>query len=129
VEPKKLGFASEESEKQDYEKMKSAVNEEVKKLFKPNLINRIDEIIVFSSLNKKDIRSIVTIMLNEISKRAKEQMDIRVKISVKAKDYLADQGYDKKYGARSLRRKIQGLVEDSLAEEILRGEIQRGERF
>ena len=127
IEPKTLGFSSNENDKQDYDKMKAAVNEEVKKLFKPEFLNRIDEIIVFSSLTKTDIRSIVTIMIDTISERAKSQMDIVLKISSQAKDYLAEQGYDKKYGARSLRRKIQGLIEDGLAEEILKGHIEKGD--
>lgn len=126
IEPKKLGFASSENEKQDHEKMKAAVHEEVKKLFKPEFLNRIDEIIVFSSLTKEDIRKIVTIMTDTISDRAKSQMDIVLKITPKAKDFLAEQGFDKKYGARSLRRKIQSLIEDELAEEILKGNIEKG---
>ena len=126
IEPKKLGFASLENEKQDHEKMKAAVHEEVKKLFKPEFLNRIDEIIVFSSLTKEDIRKIVTIMTDTISDRAKSQMDIILKITPKAKDFLAEQGFDKKYGARSLRRKIQSLIEDELAEEILKGNIEKG---
>ncbi len=128
VEPKKLGFSSSESASQDYEKMKEAVNDEVKKLFKPEFLNRIDDIIVFSSLTKEDIREIVTIMFDTISDRAKTQMDITLKATPAAKDYLAEQGFDKKYGARSLRRKIQSLIEDELAEEILKGNIEKGHK-
>jgi ATP-dependent Clp protease ATP-binding subunit ClpC len=128
VEPKRLGFTSVIDEKQDYEKMKSSVMEEVKKLFKPEFLNRIDEIIVFSSLTKSDIRNIVTIMLNTIGKRTKSQMDIELKFTAPAKSFIAEKGFDSKYGARSLRRKIQSMIEDELAEEILRKHIKSGDK-
>lgn len=128
MEPKRLGFSTQEDEKLDYEKMKSSVMEEVKKLFKPEFLNRIDEIIVFSSLTKADIRNIVTIMLNTISKRTKEQMNIVLEFTAPAKTHIAEQGFDKKYGARSLRRKIQTIVEDELADEVLKGHIKAGDK-
>ncbi|SHJ21567.1 ATP-dependent Clp protease ATP-binding subunit [Parasporobacterium paucivorans] len=127
VEPKKLGFATEVSEKEIYNNMKNGVMEEVKKLFKPEFMNRLDEIIVFSSLSKADIRNVVSIMLDGVRKRALEQMNIDLVFTGPAKSYLAEQGYDKKYGARPLRRKIQTLIEDELADQVLRGVIKGGD--
>lgn len=127
VEPKTLGFAAANSDKENYKAMKDGVMEEVKRIFKPEFINRIDEIIVFHSLNKADIEQIVSIMLGTVSKRIKEQMDINLKVSKEVVIEIAAAGYDKKYGARPLRRSIQTRVEDKLAEEILNGSIQKGD--
>lgn len=127
VEPKRLGFASKEDEKKDYEHMKSAVMEEVRRMFKPEFLNRIDEIIVFHSLNKKELKQIVGLMLRNLTKRAKEQMDITLKIRESVKDYISETGYDSKYGARPLRRAIQNKIEDAMAEQILKHSIIRGD--
>lgn len=127
VEPKKLGFLTEESEEQDYERMKSGVMDEVRRIFKPEFINRIDEIIVFHALNKEHIRKIVTLLLKNLIKRCKEQMSIELKVSSAVKDYIAQEGYDSKYGARPLRRAIQTKIEDALANEILEKRISSGD--
>ena len=107
IEPKKLGFLSNNDEKQDYERMKSGVMEEVRRLFKPEFLNRIDEIMVFHPLNKTHIKKIVNIMLKTLEKRCKEQLDIQLKITESVRDFLAEAGFDSKYGARPLRRAIQ----------------------
>ena len=127
IEPKRLGFASVTDEAADYKRMKEGVMEEVRKIFKPEFINRIDEIIVFHSLSKEDIKRIVTIMSQTIIKRCKNQMDITLKVSEEALNYLAEKGYDNKYGARPLRRAIQTHIEDKLAEEILEGKASAGD--
>lgn len=128
VEPKKLGFTSSEDEKQDYVRMKSGVMEEVKRIFKPEFLNRIDETIVFRALNKQDMKQIVGILLKEFSARCENQMDIQIKVRDAVKQYIVDSSYDPKYGARPLRRKIQTELEDVLAEKILAGEIAAGDR-
>lgn len=127
IEPKRLGFASGDDSAKDYSDMKGKVMDEVKHMFKPEFLNRIDEIIVFHQLNKEHMQKIVDIMLNEIVKRTKGQMDIKLKVSDEAKQLLIDKGYDEKYGARPLRRTIQNLVEDELAEKILEGSIKEGD--
>lgn len=125
--PKKLGFLSGDDEKQDYERMKGSVMEEVKRIFRPEFLNRIDEIIVFHALNKEHIRSIAGILLNGFAKRCKEQMDITLKVQNTAKDIIAEAGFDQKYGARPLKRAIQNKIEDVLAEEILEGKVKSGD--
>ncbi|MCI8814755.1 MAG: ATP-dependent Clp protease ATP-binding subunit, partial [Lachnospiraceae bacterium] len=127
IEPKKLGFISDDDEEQDYERMKSGVMDEVKRIFKPEFINRIDEIIVFHALNKEHIRKIVTLLLKSLIKRCREQMSINLKVSTAVKDYIAQEGYDSKYGARPLRRAIQSKIEDALANEILEKRIGSGD--
>ena len=127
VEPKQLGFISVKDEKKDYEKMKSGVMEEVRRLFKPEFLNRIDEIMVFHTLNKEEIRKIVVLLLKSLEKRCKEQMDILLNVTNSAVDYLAEAGFDAKYGARPLRRAIQSKVEDRLTDELLEGKIKRGD--
>ena len=127
VEPKKLGFITEESEEDNYEKMKSGVMDEVKRIFKPEFINRIDDIIVFHALNKEHIRKIVTLLLKNLIKRCKDQMSINLKVSTAVKDYIAQEGYDSKYGARPLRRAIQSKIEDALANEILEKRVASGD--
>jgi ATP-dependent Clp protease ATP-binding subunit ClpC len=127
MEPKKLGFGAIEDEKADYETMKSNVMEELKNMFKPEFLNRIDDIIVFHALSKDDIGQIITIMLKEIQSRIYEQMKITLNVTSSAKKYLVDSGYDKKYGARPLRRALVSKVEDPLAEEILKGKIKAGD--
>ena len=128
VEPKKLGFSSVEDDNKDYERMKSGVMEEVRRIFKPEFLNRIDEILVFHMLNKQQIRQIVTILVNKLQKRCKEQLDIELIVRSSVKDYLAESGYDSKYGARPLKRAVQNKIEDKMAEEILEGNIHRGDK-
>ncbi len=127
VDPKNLGFTVDKSEKKDYDKMKSGVMEEVKKIFKPEFINRIDEIIVFHQLNKDNMKSIVSLLASNLSKRCEDQLQIKLKFSPALKEYLVEKHSDKKMGARPLKRAIQSLVEDALAEEILRGNVKPGD--
>ena len=126
MEPKKLGFASGNDEKQNYERMKGSVMEEVRRIFKPEFLNRIDETIVFRSLNKEDMKQIVGLMIKELSERCQKQLEIKLVVRDAAKNYIVDKAYEPKYGARPLRRKIQNEIEDKLAEELLAGKIQRG---
>lgn len=128
IEPKKLGFGVHEDEKQDHERMKNNVMEEVKRLFKPEFLNRIDETIVFRALNKDDMKQIVTLMASELQKRCREQLQIELVIRDSAKAYIVEKAYDRKYGARPLRRKIQDEIEDRLAEEIIAGKVKAGDR-
>ena len=127
ISPKRLGFASENDEKANYEFMKERVMEEVKRLFKPEFLNRIDDITVFHPLSRENIRAIAAIMVASIAKRTKEQMNIALTVDSSARDYLAEKGYDEKYGARPLRRTIQTLIEDRLSEEILSGTFKSGD--
>lgn len=127
VEPKKLGFAYADDEKQNYERMKNGVMEEVKRIFKPEFLNRIDETIVFRSLNKEDMKQIVTLMLKDLTKRCKDQMDITLKVQPSVKEYIVEKAYEPKYGARPLRRKIQSEIEDGLAEAILDGKAKKSD--
>ena len=127
VEPKKLGFAHVDDEKQNYERMKNNVMEEVKRIFKPEFLNRIDETIVFRSLNKEDMKEIVTLMLKDLTKRCKSQMDITLKVQTSVKEYIVEKAYEPKYGARPLRRKIQSEIEDGLAEAILDGRVKKSD--
>ena len=123
IEPKKLGFGAKEDEKQDHERMKSNVMEEVKRIFKPEFLNRIDETIVFRALNKEDMKQIMTIMVRELQQRCKDQLQIELTVRDAAKAHIVEEAYDRKYGARPLRRKLQDEVEDRLAEAIIRGDI------
>ncbi len=127
VEPKRLGFASVVDEKEDYKRMKDGVMDEVKRIFKPEFINRIDEIIVFHQLTKENIKQIVGIMIASIGKRSKAQMSITLENSDEVVAHLAEVGFDPKYGARPLRRAIQTNIEDKLAEAILAGTIKEGD--
>lgn len=126
VDPKKLGFAAVEDEKMDYDKMKSGVMDEIKLIFKPEFINRIDEIVVFRMLNEADMMKIATILTGSLVKRAKEYMGIDLTITDAAKKLLVKKGSDKKFGARPLKRAIQTELEDILSEEILKGNIKEG---
>ena len=127
VAPKNLGFNVSSDPESDYRNMKDKVMDEVKRLFKPEFINRIDEIIVFHMLTKTDMSAIVDIMIASINKRLAEQMDITIEFSPEAKEYIVDEGYDEKYGARPLKRELQTKVEDRLAEEILDGRVKKGD--
>ena len=128
IEPKKLGFGAKEDEKQDHERMKASVMEEVKRIFKPEFLNRIDETIVFRALNKDDMKKIIGIMVRDLQKRCKEQLQIDLVVREAAKEYIVEKAYDRKYGARPLRRKLQDEVEDRLADALIRGEIHTGDR-
>ena len=127
VEPKNLGFASQVTEQQSYENMKKNVMEEVKKLFKPEFINRIDEIMVFHQLNQDNMKDIVTLLSENLIKRCKKQMDITLRITSALKNHLVEKHTDLKMGARPLRRAIQTEIEDALAEEILAGRVKAGD--
>ncbi len=127
TDPKNLGFASEKNEEKDYEKMKDAVMDEVKKSFKPEFINRIDEIIVFHPLNKENMKEIVTLLTANLCSRCKSQMDINLKISPRLKEYLVEQYTNLKMGARPLKRAVQSVIEDALSEEILRKRVKSGD--
>ncbi|MCR5468450.1 MAG: ATP-dependent Clp protease ATP-binding subunit, partial [Lachnospiraceae bacterium] len=124
--PKKLGFNASDDEKQNYDHIKGLVMEEVKRIFKPEFLNRIDETIVFRMLNKNDMSKIVTLLSKTLIERCKSQMDIDLDIKASAKKYIVEKSYDPKYGARPLKRKIQTAIEDPLAEEILSGKVKRG---
>ncbi|ANU50014.1 ATP-dependent Clp protease ATP-binding subunit [Enterocloster clostridioformis] len=126
ISPKRLGFGMVSDAEADYTFMKDRVMDEVKRLFKPEFLNRIDEIIVFHQLTREHIKGIADIMLGTISKRCKEQLGIGLEATDSAKEHLIDKGYDDKYGARPLRRTIQNLVEDRMAEEMLDGSIKAG---
>lgn len=126
IAPKRLGFGVATDAKADHEFMKGRVMEEVKRLFKPEFLNRIDEIVVFHQLTKEHMKGIADIMLRGIEKRSKEQLGITLTVNEAAKDLLIDKGYDDKYGARPLRRTIQSLLEDKMAEEILDGKLKKG---
>ena len=128
IEPKQLGFASNSDDKKDYSDMKNSVMEEVKQMFKPEFLNRIDETIVFHQLTKEDLKEILDILLKEINSRLDEQMQMNLRLTDKAKEFLIDKGYDKKYGARPLKRALQNEIEDRLAEQILFGNIKQGDK-
>lgn len=126
VAPKTLGFASVQDTKEDYKKMKAGVMEEVKRLFKPEFLNRIDEQIVFHSLTKEDTKEIIKILFHNLQTRAKSQMNLTLSPTDAMLDYLVEKNYDQTYGARPLRRAIQTQIEDKLAEAILNGDIENG---
>lgn len=127
VAPKNLGFNMASDPESNYNNMKNKVMDEVKRIFKPEFLNRIDEMIVFHMLGKEDILQIVNIMLAIINKRLKDQMGLSVELDDAAKEYIVSEGYDEKYGARPLKRTIQSKIEDSLAEQILEGRIKAGD--
>ena len=127
IEPKKLGFTQQEDQKADYKRMKANVMDEVKQLFRPEFLNRIDEIIVFHPLNEDNMKKIVGLMCKEVVQRAKEQLGIILVVRDSVKKHIVETGSDKKYGARPLRRAVQSQLEDKLAEALLNGEIKRGD--
>ena len=128
VSPKRLGFGTGTDAKADYSFMKDRVMDEVKRLFKPEFLNRIDDMIVFHQLTKEDMKGIVEVMLSAIEKRTREQLGIHLSVTEEAKSLLIEKGYDEKYGARPLRRTIQTMLEDKMAEEMLDGRIKAGSR-
>ena len=127
IEPKKLGFTQQEDQKADYKRMKANVMDEVKQLFRPEFLNRIDEIIVFHPLSEDNMKKIVGLMCKEVVQRAKEQLEIILVVRDSVKKHIVETGSDKKYGARPLRRAVQSQLEDKLAEALLNGEIKRGD--
>lgn len=127
VDAKRLGFNAVQDEKEDYKKMRSNVMDEIKHIFRPEFLNRIDEIIVFHALTEKDLQQIVGLLCRDLVKRAKEQLDITLKIRDSVKKKIAEKGNDKKYGARPLKRALQSELEDPLTEAILNGEVKRGD--
>ncbi|QUI24362.1 ATP-dependent Clp protease ATP-binding subunit [Vallitalea pronyensis] len=127
ISPKKLGFVSQVDEQRSYEDMRKNVMDEVKRLFRPEFLNRLDELIVFHSLTKENIREIVGIMIKQVAKRLHKNIGIELEVTEAAKDYLANEGFDEAYGARPLRRAIQSKVEDKLAEELLDNKIKYGD--
>ena len=127
ISPKRLGFASNDDAKERYRFMKERVMEEVKRMFKPEFLNRIDEIIVFHQLSQDHMKEIVNIMLKSICRRTLTQMNLKLTVDDSAKAFLVEKGYDEKYGARPLRRAIQNLLEDKLAEAVLDGEVKAGD--
>lgn len=129
ISPKRLGFASADNEQERYKFMKDRVMEEVKRLFKPEFLNRIDEIMVFHPLNQEHMKEIVSIMLQSIAKRVARQMNLDLSVGEEAKSFLVEKGYDEKYGARPLRRAIQTFLEDRLAEAVLDGTIRAGDKI
>ena len=129
MSPKKLGFDSPAGQGDgDYNYMKNKVLEELKRLFKPEFLNRIDEIIVFRPISKEDMSKILDILLKNLYKRAKGEMNLGINLDKKAKNFLIEKGYDPKFGARPLKRTIQTEVENLLSEAILDGDVQAGER-
>ena len=128
IEPKALGFASVEDAKLDYDRMKGSVMEEVRRIFKPEFLNRIDETIVFHALTKEDMKQIVTLMVKTLVERCKKQMGITLQINGSVKSHIVETAYEPKYGARPLRRKIQNEIEDGLAEEVLAGRVKTGDQ-
>ena len=128
IEPKRVGFVSAEDAQKSYEDMKKNVMEEVKRTFKPEFLNRIDETIVFHPLTTENIRAIAGIMINKLIARISKNVGIEIELSKEAVDFLAEKGYDKAYGARPLRRTIQTYIEDQLSDEILGGNLREGDK-
>ena len=128
VDPKKLGFSNVENAESEHKDMKNNVMEEIKRMIKPEFLNRIDDIIVFRALSKEDVKGIAALMLKELKNRLAKQMDITLTYGDTVKNFIFEKGYDKKYGARPLKRAIQNNIEDSLAEEILSGKIQASDK-
>ena len=127
IDPKRLGFVTKEDAAGDYKRMKSNVMNEVKLIFRPEFLNRIDEIIVFHALSVDNMKKIVSMMCKEVCARAKEQLGITLHVRDSVKKYIVETGTDQKYGARPLRRAVQNLLEDKLAEAVLDGTIKRGQ--
>jgi len=125
--PRKLGFAAVDDAKHRYEVMKNGVMEEVRRIFKPEFLNRIDDIIVFHALTKEHVKKIAGILLSAFAKRCKEQMNLTLEVRPSAKEQVSEAGFDEKYGARPLKRAIQTQIEDALAQEILEGKVKAGD--
>ena len=128
VSPKRLGFSAGEDKVREYKEMKEGVMEEVRRLFKPEFLNRIDDIIVFHQLTREEVARIAELQLKELTNRALSQMEIRLHFTESAKKFIAETGYSEKYGARPIRRLIQDRIEDPLSEKILAGEVKKGDK-
>ena len=128
IDPKTLGFGGGNDAEKDHNDMKKSVMDEIKQIFRPEFLNRIDDIIVFRTLNKDNIKSISALMLKELKNRVKKQMDITLTYGDSIKNFIFDKGYDKKFGARPIKRTIQNEIEDKLAEEILKGNVKQGDK-
>jgi ATP-dependent Clp protease ATP-binding subunit ClpC len=128
IDPKTIGFGQQPDAEKTHEEMKNMIMDEVKTLFKPEFINRLDDIVVFRTLEEKQIQEIAGLMLAELKKRVRETSDIKLTYGARLKKYIFDKGYDKKYGARPLRRAVQTYVEDVMAEKMLSGEIKTGDK-
>jgi ATP-dependent Clp protease ATP-binding subunit ClpC len=126
IEPKKLGFVSYVDQSKTYEDMKKNVMSEVKQVFRPEFLNRIDDVIVFEPLDKPEIKQIVKLLADELIKRIKNNMNIQVEITQNVVDYLAETGFDQNFGARPIKRAIQSKLEDAFAEEFLEGKLKNG---
>ncbi len=126
IAPKKLGFTAVDDEREDYERMRSSVMEEVRRIFKPEFLNRIDVTIVFHALTKDHMKKIVTLMTRELTERCEKQMGIHLTVRDSVKKYIVEKSYDPKYGARPLRRAIQTDLEDALADEVIAGRVKSG---
>ena len=127
VDPKNIGFVTDDSDEKRFEDMKSRVMEEVKKSFKPEFLNRLDDVIVFKPLSEDEILEIAGMQLAELKKRVRENLKIDISYGVRLKRYIFDKGYDKKFGARPLRRAVQNYIEDPLAEYILKGKVSEND--
>jgi ATP-dependent Clp protease ATP-binding subunit ClpC len=127
ISPKKLGFGAKEDAKADHERMKIGVMEEVKRIFKPEFLNRIDDMIVFHTLKEEHLKKIVGLLQKELCHRCKEQMGIELVFRSTVKNLIVEEGKDEKYGARPLKRAMQTKVEDALADEILSGTVKTGD--
>ncbi len=129
LDAKHLGFVTDNSADREHEEMKEGVMEEIKRFFRPEFINRIDEVIVFRSLSKENVMDITELMLKELKKRAKDNLGITISYGKKLKDFIFDKGYDPKYGARPLRRAIQTNIEDELSRVILAEGYTEGDKI
>ena len=127
VEPKRVGFISVNDEKKNYEEMKKNVMDELKRSFRPEFLNRIDETLVFHSLTTEHIKQIAEIMIKDLTSRITKNVGIQIELTAEALNFLAEKGYDKAYGARPLKRTIQSYIEDKLADEILAGHLREGD--
>ncbi len=128
IDPKTLGFGGGNDAEKNHEDMKKSVMDEIKQIFRPEFLNRIDDIIVFRTLTKDNIKAISALMLKELKTRVKKQMDITLTYGDSIKNFIFDKGYDKKFGARPIKRTIQNEIEDKLAEEILKGDVKQGDK-
>jgi ATP-dependent Clp protease ATP-binding subunit ClpC len=127
VDPKRLGFGARDDAKKDYERMKSGVMNEVQRIFRPEFLNRIDEIIVFHALGIAEAEQIAVLMLKELQDRAKKELDLTLKVTPPVRKFLAKEGFSEKYGARPLRREVQEKLENPMSDLLIRGAIARGD--
>lgn len=126
IAPKQLGFVTENDRAKNHERMTKGVMEEVKQIFRPEFLNRIDETVVFAVLTKEEVKKIAKLLMRQVKDRLKEMYQVNLKVTAGAYEWLAEKGYDEHYGARPLRRVIQNEIEDILADKILNGELKEG---